>query len=55
MPGGRYEELHAKIAPRNFSSRTSQMLSTIKDAVEQRSFLNVQEVRLATAKRARRG
>jgi len=39
-----YEELHAKIAPRNFSSRASQMLSTIKDAVEQRSFLNVQEV-----------
>jgi len=39
-----YEELHSKIAPRNFSSRASQMLTTIKDAVEQRSFLNVQEV-----------
>merc|ERR550537_1156213 len=39
-----YQELHAKIASRNFTSRVAQALTTIKEAVEEKSVLNIQEV-----------
>jgi len=39
-----YQELHTKISSRSFNSRVAQALSTIKETVEQNTFLNVAEV-----------
>merc|ERR1719313_607385 len=39
-----YQELHTKISSRSFNSRVAQALSTIKDLVETKLFLNVAEV-----------
>jgi len=39
-----YQELHNKISSRSFNSRVAQALSTVKEVVEEKSFLNVVEV-----------
>merc|ERR1719217_1062337 len=39
-----YQELHTKISSRSFNSRVAQALSTIKEVVESKLFLNVVEV-----------
>jgi len=39
-----YQELHTKISSRSFNSRVAQALSTIKEVVEEKTFLNVAEV-----------
>ena len=39
-----YQELHTKISSRSFNSRVAQALSTIKELVETKLFLNVVEV-----------
>merc|ERR1719326_2881014 len=39
-----YQELHTKISSRSFNSRVAQALSTIKELVETKLFLNVAEV-----------
>merc|ERR1719421_245750 len=39
-----YQELHTKISSRSFNSRVAQALSTIKEVVESKLFLNVAEV-----------
>jgi 2'-5'-oligoadenylate synthetase/2'-5'-oligoadenylate synthase-like protein len=39
-----YQELHTKISSRSFNSRVAQALSTIKELVETKMFLNVVEV-----------
>merc|ERR550537_2043329 len=39
-----YHELHTKISSRSFNSRVAQALSTIKEVVESKLFLNVVEV-----------
>merc|ERR1719456_1602101 len=39
-----YQELHNKISSRSFNSRGAQALSTVKEVVEEKSFLNVAEV-----------
>merc|ERR1719502_1597866 len=39
-----YQELHNKVSSRSFNSRVAQALSTIKEVVEEKSFLNVVEV-----------
>merc|ERR1719265_997216 len=39
-----YQELHTKISSRSFNSRVAQALSTIKETVESKLFLNVVEV-----------
>jgi len=39
-----YQELHTKISSRSFNSRVAQALTTIKDLVESKLFLNVAEV-----------
>jgi hypothetical protein len=39
-----YHELHTKISSRSFNSRVAQSLSTIKELVEEKLFLNVVEV-----------
>jgi len=39
-----YQELHTKISSRSFNSRVAQALSTIKEVVEEKTFLNIAEV-----------
>merc|ERR1719159_1931342 len=39
-----YQELHNKISSRSFNSRVAQALSTVKEVVEEKSFLNVVDV-----------
>jgi len=39
-----YQELHTKISSRSFNSRVAQALSTIKEVVEEKSFLNIADV-----------
>jgi len=39
-----YQELHNKISSRSFNSRVAQALTTVKDVVQEKSFLNVVEV-----------
>merc|ERR1719478_1837689 len=39
-----YQELHTKISSRSFNSRVAQALSTIKETVESKLFLNIAEV-----------
>jgi len=39
-----YQELHNKISSRSFNSRVAQALSTVKEVVEEKTFLNVVEV-----------
>jgi len=39
-----YQELHTKISSRSFNSRVAQALSTIKELVETKMFLNIAEV-----------
>merc|ERR1719169_238688 len=39
-----YQELHTKISSRSFNSRVAQALTTVKDVVQEKSFLNVVEV-----------
>merc|ERR1719169_358522 len=39
-----YQELHNKVSSRSFNSRVAQALSTVKEVVEEKSFLNVVEV-----------
>merc|ERR1719395_486975 len=39
-----YQELHNKISSRSFNSRVAQALSTVKEVVEGKTFLNVVEV-----------
>merc|ERR1719213_1020329 len=39
-----YQELHTKISSRSFNSRVAQAVSTIKEVVEAKLFLNVAEV-----------
>merc|ERR1719161_496550 len=38
-----YQELHNKISSRSFNSRVAQALSTVKEVVEEKTFLNVVE------------
>merc|ERR1719158_2704684 len=39
-----YQELHNKISSRSFNSRVAQALTTLKDVVQEKSFLNVVDV-----------
>jgi len=39
-----YQELHTKISSRSFNSRVAQALSTIKEVVEEKTFLNIADV-----------
>lgn len=39
-----YQELHTKISSRSFNSRVAQAMSTVKEIVEEKLFLNVVEV-----------
>merc|ERR1719298_97153 len=39
-----YQELHNKISSRSFNSRVAQALSTVKEVVEEKTFLNVVEL-----------